>query len=132
MSPSQDGELLPKSQVFQQQIAARARESGKDNDQEPKQAQHRTSLTRRQAKFEDPYIYLIRRQIGILARHRISSPSTPKLIECISPCLHHHGARFQVFRVVIGAGYLVLLRVSELQLDVFVVKALLVKVGRSD
>jgi hypothetical protein len=42
----QDGELLPKSQIFQEQITARAKKTRKKNSLEPQQAQHKTSLTR--------------------------------------------------------------------------------------
>jgi hypothetical protein len=38
-------ELLPKSQVFQEQIAARAKEPSGEKDQEPEQAQHQASFT---------------------------------------------------------------------------------------
>jgi hypothetical protein len=35
MLPFQDSELLPKSQIFQQKVVARAKESGNQNRQEP-------------------------------------------------------------------------------------------------
>jgi hypothetical protein len=41
----ENSELLLQSQIFQEQIAARIKESGSQNEQEPQQAQHATSLT---------------------------------------------------------------------------------------
>jgi hypothetical protein len=38
-------ELLPKSQVFQEQVPARAKEPSKENNHELQQAQHETSFT---------------------------------------------------------------------------------------
>ena len=66
----QDGELLSKSQIFQEQIAARAKEASTYDRQKPQQAQHETSLTCKNTKIDAQSIYLIRRQIGILARDR--------------------------------------------------------------
>jgi hypothetical protein len=45
--PFQSRELLSKGQVLQQQTAARAKESGKQNRQEPKQAQHESVVAER-------------------------------------------------------------------------------------
>src|ERR1019366_4664261 len=64
----QDGELLSKSQIFQEQFAARAKEVSTYDRQKPQQAQHETSLTCKKTKINAQSIYLIRRQIGILAR----------------------------------------------------------------
>jgi len=44
--PLQDAELLPKCQVFQEETAARTKQLGKWNRQEPQMAQHLASLTR--------------------------------------------------------------------------------------
>jgi hypothetical protein len=41
----ENGKLLPKSQVFQKQVAARAKQSRKENSQEPQEAQHEISFT---------------------------------------------------------------------------------------
>jgi hypothetical protein len=46
MFPLQDGQLLPQRQVFQQEIAARTKQSSEENSQEPQKAQHWASLTR--------------------------------------------------------------------------------------
>jgi hypothetical protein len=53
MSCSQDGELLPKSQVFQQQVAAGSKKLGKNGRQNPKHAQHKASFTRKEIKGEN-------------------------------------------------------------------------------
>jgi hypothetical protein len=60
---------LPERKVFQQQVAARTKTSRKGSNQEPQQAEHETSFTLEQTKLETKFIYLIRRQIDILARH---------------------------------------------------------------
>jgi hypothetical protein len=44
MSLPQDSKLLPKRQVFQQQVAARAKELSYQDSQKPQQAQHEISL----------------------------------------------------------------------------------------
>jgi len=63
---------LPERKVFQQQVAARTKTSSKGNNQEPKQAEHETSFTLEQTKLDTKFIYLIRRQIDILARHNVT------------------------------------------------------------
>jgi hypothetical protein len=50
MPPPQDGELLSKGQILQQQVAARAKELGSQNSQKPQQAQHEATFTRRLTK----------------------------------------------------------------------------------
>jgi hypothetical protein len=55
----QNAELLPQRQVFQGQIATRAKTSSKENNQEPQQAEHETSFTWEQTKFGIRLIYLI-------------------------------------------------------------------------
>jgi hypothetical protein len=47
----QNCELLPKGQVFQEQIAARAKTSSRVTDKEPHQAEHTSSFTLEQAKL---------------------------------------------------------------------------------
>jgi hypothetical protein len=37
--------LMPQSQVFQEQLTARAKEPSGEKNQEPEQAQHQTSFT---------------------------------------------------------------------------------------
>jgi hypothetical protein len=59
---------LPKGQVFQEQIAARAEESSEENNQEPQQAQHTASLTREQAKIDEQLIHLIRKSRSVFWR----------------------------------------------------------------
>jgi hypothetical protein len=41
----ENGKLLPKSQIFQEQVAARAKKSSKEYSQEPQMAQHEISFT---------------------------------------------------------------------------------------
>jgi hypothetical protein len=55
----QNAELLPQRQVFQGQIATRAKTSSKESNQEPQQAEHETSFTWEQTKFGIRLIYLI-------------------------------------------------------------------------
>jgi hypothetical protein len=66
----QNCELLPKSKVFQEQIAARVKESGCKYGQKSRQAQHEISFTRTHAKVISQLVSMIRRQIGILASHK--------------------------------------------------------------
>jgi hypothetical protein len=42
----QNGKLLPKSQVFHEQVATRAKESGNKTEEKLQQAEHPTSLHR--------------------------------------------------------------------------------------
>jgi hypothetical protein len=60
MLPPQDFELLPKSQVFQEEISARGKKSGKEKKKGPQQAQHKASLTCEKAELDSPSKYLIR------------------------------------------------------------------------
>jgi hypothetical protein len=55
----QDGKLLPKHQVFQEQVVARAKEANRQNREKPKQAQHGVGFTRNQVKSGAPAKYLI-------------------------------------------------------------------------
>jgi hypothetical protein len=41
----ENGKLLPKSQVFQKQVAARAKQSSKENSHKPQWAQYEISFT---------------------------------------------------------------------------------------
>lgn len=68
----QDGKLLPKSQVFQKQVAAGAKESGKQDRQKSQQVQHEISLTCRQVNANCRLFCLIQQQIGILAHHNLA------------------------------------------------------------
>jgi hypothetical protein len=70
----QRAELLPKSQVLQEQVAAGTKGTYSNGGQKPQQKQHETDSTWSQAKLSEPLIYLIRRQIAILARD--SSPGS--------------------------------------------------------
>jgi hypothetical protein len=70
MPPLQNRKLLSKSQVFQQQFAAGAKEARKENSKEPQQAQHESSFTCEIVDLDAHFIYLIRQQIGILARNK--------------------------------------------------------------
>ena len=45
--PFQHNKLLPKSEIFEEQIAARMDGSESQNKQEPQQAEHEASLTRK-------------------------------------------------------------------------------------
>jgi hypothetical protein len=45
MFSRQDGKLLPKGKVFQQQVAARTKELGCQDRQKPQQVQHETSFS---------------------------------------------------------------------------------------
>jgi hypothetical protein len=58
-----NSELLPKSQVFQKQVATSAERSDDQNCKKPQQAKHEGIFARGWPKF----ICLIRWQIGILA-----------------------------------------------------------------
>lgn len=64
---SQDGQLLPKSQVFHEQLAAGAKRSDDQNEKKPRQAQHEKIFACQLARS----ICLIRWHISILARHRL-------------------------------------------------------------
>jgi hypothetical protein len=48
----------------------RGKESSKDNIQQPQRARHEASFTCEKAGLNTRSIYLIRRPIGIFARHR--------------------------------------------------------------
>ena len=43
MPPFQNSELLPESQIFQEQLAARAKESDSQNREKPQQTEHEQS-----------------------------------------------------------------------------------------
>ena len=55
----QHGELLPKSQVLQEQVAVGTKGANSNGGQKPQQTQHETDSTRSQAKLNEPLIYLI-------------------------------------------------------------------------
>ena len=55
----QDRKLLPERQVFQQQVAARAKEVNSQNEQKPHRGQHETDSTWRQATLGPPVMCLI-------------------------------------------------------------------------
>jgi hypothetical protein len=69
MLPFENAKLLPKSKVFEEQVAARAKEASGHDRQKPQQAHHETSFTRVHAKAGTQPTYLIRQQIAILASH---------------------------------------------------------------
>ena len=69
MLPFENAKLLPKSEVFQEQVAARAKEASGHDRQKPQQAHHENSFTRVHAKASTQPTYLIRQQIAILASH---------------------------------------------------------------
>ena len=50
MSLLQDRKLLPKRQIFQEQIKPRAEETNRQDRQKSQQPEHRTSFTRMQLK----------------------------------------------------------------------------------
>jgi hypothetical protein len=68
----QNRKLLPQSQILQDQVAARAKETNSQYRKKPQQAQHETSFTRGSFIMDAPFNYLIRKQIAILAMHRRS------------------------------------------------------------
>jgi hypothetical protein len=74
MLPFENAKLLPKSKVFEEQVAARAKEASGHDRQKPQQAHHETSFARVHAKAGTQPTYLIRQQIAILASHRTSLP----------------------------------------------------------
>jgi hypothetical protein len=47
MPPFQRGELLPEGEIFEEQVAAKTDGSSSQNKQEPRQAEHGASLTRK-------------------------------------------------------------------------------------
>ncbi len=67
MSPFQDSKLLPESQILQEEIAARRKESDHRNKQQLHQAQHARSCTRREPRLDTGLIVMIQQQIAILA-----------------------------------------------------------------
>jgi len=69
MLPFENAKLLPKSKVFEEQVAARAKEASGHDRQKPQQAHHETSFARVHAKAGTQPTYLIRQQIAILASH---------------------------------------------------------------
>jgi hypothetical protein len=69
MLPFENAKLLPKSKVFEEQVAARAKEASGHDRQKPQQAHHETSFARVHAKAGTQLTYLIRQQIAILASH---------------------------------------------------------------
>jgi hypothetical protein len=73
MLPFENAKLLPKSEVFQEQVAARAKEASGHDRQKPQQAHHENSFTRVHAKASTQPTYLIRQQIAILASHNLST-----------------------------------------------------------
>ena len=70
MLPFENAKLLPKSKVFEEQVAARAKEASGHDRQKPHQEHHETSFARVHAKAGTQPTYLIRQQIAILASHR--------------------------------------------------------------
>jgi hypothetical protein len=75
MPPFENAKLLPKSKVFDEQVAARAKEASGHDRQKPQQAQHETSFARVHAKAGTQPTYLIRQQIAILASHNTLRPT---------------------------------------------------------
>jgi hypothetical protein len=71
MLPFENAKLLPKSKVFEEQVAARAKEASGHDRQKPQQAHHETSFARVHAKAGTQPTYLIRQQIAILASHSL-------------------------------------------------------------
>ena len=71
MLPFENAKLLPKSKVFEEQVAARAKEASGHDRQKPQQEHHETSFARVHAKAGTQPTYLIRQQIAILASHSI-------------------------------------------------------------
>jgi hypothetical protein len=69
MLPFENAKLLPKSKVFEEQVAARAKEASGHDRQKSQQEQHETSFARVHAKAGTQPTYLIRQQIAILASH---------------------------------------------------------------
>jgi hypothetical protein len=69
MLPFENAKLLPKSKVFDEQVAARAKEASGHDRQKPQQEHHETSFARVNAKAGTQPTYLIRQQIAILASH---------------------------------------------------------------
>ena len=57
---------------------------------------------------------------------QVASLPFPKFVKRVRPSLHHLRPRLQVLGIVVCAGHFVLLGVGELQLDMLVIKALLV------
>jgi hypothetical protein len=76
MLPFENAKLLPKSKVFEEQVAARAKEASGHDRQKPQQAHHETSFTRAHAKPGTQPTYLIRQQIAILASHNYTFATT--------------------------------------------------------
>ena len=75
MLPFENAKLLPKSKVFDEQVAARAKEASGHDRQKPQQAHHETSFAQVHAKAGTQPTYLIRQQIAILASHRFTFPA---------------------------------------------------------
>jgi len=70
MLPFENAKLLPRSKVFEEQVAARAKEASGHDRQKPQQAQHETSFARVHAKAGTQPTYSIRHQIAILASNK--------------------------------------------------------------
>jgi hypothetical protein len=73
MLPFENAKLLPKSKVFDEQVAARAKEASGHDRKKPQQEHHETSFARVHAKAATQPTYLIRQQIAILASHRLEN-----------------------------------------------------------
>jgi hypothetical protein len=74
MLPFENAKLLPKIKLFDEQVAARAKEASGHDRQKP---QHETSFARVHAKAGTQPTYLIRQQIAILASHRCEADEPP-------------------------------------------------------
>src|ERR1039458_7184714 len=77
--------------MIQDKIPEWTKEPSKENNQEPQQAQHMTSFTREKTKFDSQSIYLIRKPVGILARH---SNLEPESCVGLSKALHDSNGEF--------------------------------------
>ena len=75
--PFQDSKLLPKSQILQEEIAARTKEHDHRNKQQLHQAQHARSCTRRQSTLDTGLIVMIQQQIAILASDSLVTTESP-------------------------------------------------------
>ena len=84
MPPLQNRKLLPKGQVFQEQVMARTEESNSKCSQKSQQAQHEISFTCTQGKVNSPLICMIRRQIAVLASHSRENPKAHR--PCLDRC----------------------------------------------
>jgi hypothetical protein len=94
MLPFENAKLLPKSKVFDEQVAARAKEASGHDRQKPQQEHHETSFARVHAKAGTQPTYLIRQQIAILASHnaqlRAITKSSSQRKQAVEMTAHRH------------------------------------------